>query len=194
MPQLTPLIPQAITLSFLLLRWLLKSRQQLPLHHEELDHNLWAPEQHRQANSFSDDSSKDDGCIALEVASDRKGGMSSFAGISQQLLSGPSGTLLYTVQLYYAVISARGSWPCRLDAYLGDQQVCSETLSASGSMSSSWQRVLTTVEADSYRTDFGITISCLGSGAAMVYVNSVFISNQVTADNINNYHLAFEDM
>ncbi|KAJ4138512.1 hypothetical protein NW768_002347 [Fusarium equiseti] len=149
---------------------------------------------HRNGDCFSDDGSQDDDCVALEVASDRKRGMGSFAGISQQLLSGPSGTLLYTVQFYYAVISVEGSRPCTLDAYLGDQQVCSERLSPSGSLSKSWQRVLTTVRANSHSTDFGITMSCLGSGAAMVYVDSVFISNQVTSDNIDSHHLVFEDM
>ncbi|RFN54239.1 hypothetical protein FIE12Z_1365 [Fusarium flagelliforme] len=149
---------------------------------------------HRNGDCFNDDSSQDDGCVALEIASDRKRGMGSFAGISQQLLSGPRGTLLYTVQFYYAVVSVQGSRPCTLDAYLGNQQVCSERLSASDSLSKSWQRVLTTVRADSHSTDFGITISCLGSGEAMVYVDSLFISNQVTADNIDNHHLVFEDM
>jgi hypothetical protein len=149
---------------------------------------------HRNGECFNDDSSSDDGCVALEVASDRKRGMGSFAGISQQLLSGPRGTLLYTAQFYYSVISVQGSGPCTLDAYLGDQQVCSERLSASGSLSKSWHRVLTTVRADSDSTDFGIAMSCLGSGAATVYVDSVFISNQVTADNIDNHHLVFEDV
>ena len=146
---------------------------------------------HRNGDCFDDGSSQDDSCVALEVASDRKRGMSSFAGISQQLLSGPTGTLLYTVQFYYAVIDVQGNGRCTLDASLGDQQVCSETLLTRGNLSIAWQRVLTTVRADSHITDFGITISCLGSGAAMVYVDSVFIPNQVTADNIDSHRLFF---
>ncbi|CAG7557407.1 unnamed protein product [Fusarium equiseti] len=149
---------------------------------------------HRNGECFNDDSSSDDGCVTLEVASDRKRGMGSFAGISQQLLLGPRGTLLYTVQFYYSVIGVQGSESCTLDAYLGDQQVCSERLSTSDSLSNSWHRVLTTARADSHSTDFSITMSCIGSGEAMVYVDSVFISNQVTPDNIDNHHLVFEDM
>ncbi|KAF5687764.1 hypothetical protein FCIRC_2204 [Fusarium circinatum] len=47
--------------------------------------------------------------------------------------------------------------------------------------------------ADSRSASFGISMSCTGNGLALIYVDSVFISNQVTPDNIDQFQLDFGD-
>ncbi|KAF4999575.1 hypothetical protein FGRMN_2323 [Fusarium graminum] len=148
---------------------------------------------HRNGDCFSGDGGTDNGCVVLETVNGRKRGIGSFAGISQMLASMiPSRTVLYTVQFYYAVITV-GSEACTIDAYLGNRQVYSQGLFNGGGISISWNRVLTTVRADSSSANFGISMSCSGNGAAMIYVDSVFVSNQVTPDNIDDHQLEFGD-
>lgn len=52
-----------------------------------------------------------------------------------------------------------------------------------------WNQVLQQVEADSSSTNFAISMSCTGQGISMILVDSVFISNQVTPENIGDFKL-----
>ncbi|KAJ4246352.1 hypothetical protein NW762_013703 [Fusarium torreyae] len=147
---------------------------------------------HQLGGCFKDDNSADDGCVALEAVGDSpKRFIGSFAGISQLLgFLQPSTTVLYTVQFYYAVITGGGFQTCTVSAYLGNRQFYSMSLFSIG-QSVSWNRVLTSVIADSRSANFGISMTCMGDGQAMIYVDSVFVSNQVTPRNIDEFQLDF---
>jgi hypothetical protein len=54
-----------------------------------------------------------------------------------------------------------------------------------------WNQVLQQVEADSSSANFAISMSCTGQGISMILVDSVFISNQVTPENIGDFKLDF---
>ncbi|KAM0547549.1 hypothetical protein ACHAPJ_010293 [Fusarium lateritium] len=147
---------------------------------------------HQLGGCFKDDNSDDDGCVALEAVGDsQKRFLGSFAGISQLLgLLQPSTTVLYTVQFYYAVITGGGFQMCTVSAYLGNRQFYSMSLFSIG-QSITWNRVLASVIADSRSANFGISMTCMGDGQAMIYVDSVFVSNEVTPKNIDQFQLHF---
>ncbi|KAJ3538772.1 hypothetical protein NM208_g5758 [Fusarium decemcellulare] len=147
----------------------------------------------QNGDCYRDDGSPDDGCAALIAGTDpRKRVSNSRAGIWQMLNSlRPSSTILYTVQFYYAVMTAGGSQTCTVTATLGNRQFYSNSLFTSGGVGVSWNRVLTSVTADSRSANFGISMICMGNGQAMIYVDSVFISNQVTPENIDKFQLDF---
>ncbi|EMT67462.1 hypothetical protein FOC4_g10005552 [Fusarium odoratissimum] len=149
----------------------------------------------RNGNCYKADGSSDDGCVALGSSSDsKKRAFGGLASISQFLTNlAPSRTVLYTVQFYYVVITAGGSQACSVNAYLGNRQFYTMGLFTSGGVGVSWNRVLTTVMADSRSASFGISMSCTGNGLALIYVDSVFVSNQVTPDNIDQFQLDFGD-
>ncbi|KAF5988746.1 hypothetical protein FBULB1_1301 [Fusarium bulbicola] len=149
----------------------------------------------QNGDCYKGDGSSDNGCVALGSSSDsKKRAFGGLASISQFLTNlAPSRNVLYTVQFYYVVITAGGNQACSVNAYLGNTQFYTMGLFTSGGVSVSWNRVLTTVMADSRSASFGISMSCTGNGLALIYVDSVFISNQVTPDNIDQFQLDFGD-
>nr|RBQ91167.1 hypothetical protein FVER53263_12176 [Fusarium verticillioides] len=149
----------------------------------------------RNGDCYKGDGSSDNGCVALGSSSDsQKRAFGGLASISQFLTNlAPSRNVLYTVQFYYVVITAGGSQACSVNGYLGNTQFYTMGLFTSGGVSVSWNRVLTTVMADSRSASFGISLSCTGNGLALIYVDSVFVSNQVTPDNIDQFQLDFGD-
>lgn len=144
---------------------------------------------------YTEDGSSDDGCAALAVAEGGKRSFGSFAGMSQMVGSlSPSRTVLYTVQFYYIAITVGRSQLCTVDAYLGSQQFYSQGLFSGGGVGVSWNRVLTMVRADTRDASLRITLSCTGTGQAMIYIDSIFMSNEITPDTIDQAQLDFGNM
>ncbi|EEU44474.1 uncharacterized protein NECHADRAFT_48802, partial [Fusarium vanettenii 77-13-4] len=156
---------------------------------------------HHIGGCFKDDGSPDDGCAAMRAngggaapPTKAKRSLDTFAGMSTWLgFLRPSTKVLYTVQFYYAVINYGGGWNmCTVEAWLGNRYFYFNDHFVMGH-SVGWNRVLTSVMADSTRANFGIWMDCWGSGYAELYVDSIFISNQVTPQNIDRFQLNFED-
>ncbi|KAL4728697.1 hypothetical protein ACLX1H_003096 [Fusarium chlamydosporum] len=127
---------------------------------------------------YKADGSKDDGCAALSATGNPAGkrDLGSFASMFQTLNSLSTGQRnKYTIQFYYLVLSA-GS------------QACTSLLNFGG-VNMQWNQVLQQVEAVSSSTNFAISMSCTGQGISMILVDSVFISNQVTPENIGDFKL-----
>ncbi|KAF4342122.1 hypothetical protein FBEOM_3924 [Fusarium beomiforme] len=144
-----------------------------------------------EGGCYKGDNSPDDGCAALTAEGNSgKRDTGSFATIWQTLNSLSTGSAnKYTVQFYYQVASA-GSQDCTVTAGLGNNQFYSQTFSSLGS-GASWIQVLQQVEAESSSATFAISLACSGHGISVILVDSIFISNQVTPDNIGNFVLDF---
>ncbi|KAF4456149.1 hypothetical protein F53441_1633 [Fusarium austroafricanum] len=150
----------------------------------------------QKSDCYKADGSPDNGCVALgsSSADARKRAFGGLGSIFQMLSNlAPSRTTLYTVQFYYVVITAGERQSCSINAYLGNRQFYTMGLFSGGGVSVSWNRGLTTVQADSRSANFGISMTCSGNGLALLYVDSVFVSNQVTPDNIDHFQLDFGD-
>ncbi|KAF5667231.1 hypothetical protein FHETE_5934 [Fusarium heterosporum] len=149
---------------------------------------------HRSGDCHQGAGTSDNNCVALKATEGSKRGLETFAGISQRLMSlNPSTTKLYTVQFYYATTSVGRSQTCTVGANLGDQQFYSHDLFGSGSVGKQWNRVLRTVRADSEDADLRISMACTGRGEATIYIDSIFVSNEVTPNDIDLVHLDFGD-
>ncbi|KAH7230558.1 uncharacterized protein BKA55DRAFT_715420 [Fusarium redolens] len=145
-----------------------------------------------QGGCYKADGSPDDGCAALTASGNPAGkrDTGSFASIWQTLNSlSTSSKNKYTVQFYYLVASA-GSQDCTVTAALGNKQFYSQSLSSVGT-SVSWTHVLQQVDAESASATFAISMTCAGNGISVILVDSIFISNQVTPQNIGNFVLDF---
>ncbi|KAF5666086.1 hypothetical protein FHETE_6387 [Fusarium heterosporum] len=143
-----------------------------------------------QGGCYKADGSLDDGCAALTATGNPAGkrDVGSFASISQTLALENTGSRnKYTVQFYYIVASG-GSQACTVSASLGSSQFYSNSLSSSG-QNMLWVHVLQQVEADSSSAVFTISMACSGNGESKIFVDSVFVSNQVTPENINDFKL-----
>ncbi|KAI1070251.1 hypothetical protein LB507_010403 [Fusarium sp. FIESC RH6] len=140
---------------------------------------------------YKGDGSKDDGCASLSATGNPAGkrDLGSFASMFQTLNSLSTGQRnKYTVQFYYLVFSA-GSQACTISATFGNRQFYSQSLLTLGGVNVQWNQVLQQVEADSSSANFAISMSCSGQGVSMILVDSIFISNQVTPDNIGDFKL-----
>ncbi|CAG7557551.1 unnamed protein product [Fusarium equiseti] len=151
----------------------------------------------QKSDCYKADGSPDDGCAALGSSSAptdiRKRASNGLGSIFQMLSNlAPSTTTRYTVQFYYVVLTF-GQQSCSINAYLGNRQFYTMGLFSSGGVTGSWNRVLTTVIADSRSANFGISMTCSGNGLALLYVDSIFVSNQVTPENIDQFELDFGD-
>ncbi|KAF5589642.1 hypothetical protein FPANT_6244 [Fusarium pseudoanthophilum] len=138
-----------------------------------------------QGGCYRVDGSLDDGCAALSANGDvtKRSFFGSFASIFQTVRSVPRKK--YTIQFFYLIRSA-GSQGCVASAAFGNAEFYSQPASSSGP---SWARVLRQVEAFSDLPTFAISLTCSGGGTSSILVDSIFVSDQVTPDTIDNFHL-----
>ncbi|KAF5564575.1 hypothetical protein FPHYL_4676 [Fusarium phyllophilum] len=138
-----------------------------------------------QGGCYRTDGSLDDGCAALSANGDvtKRSFFGSFASIFRTVRSVPRKK--YTIQFFYLIRSA-GSQGCVASAAFGDSEFYSQPASSSGP---SWARVLRQVEALSDLPTFAISLTCSGGGTSSILVDSIFISDQVTPDTIDNFKL-----
>ncbi|KIL92356.1 hypothetical protein FAVG1_04766 [Fusarium avenaceum] len=139
-----------------------------------------------QGGCYRADGSVDDGCAALSASNNgetKRSLFGSFASIFQTVRSIPRRK--YTIQFYYHINSA-GSQGCVASAKFGNTEFYSQPASIQGA---SWARVLQQVEAVSNSPTFAISLTCSGGGISSILVDSIFISDQVTPENIDDFKL-----
>ncbi|KAH6957365.1 hypothetical protein DER45DRAFT_485860 [Fusarium avenaceum] len=139
-----------------------------------------------QGGCYRADGSVDDGCAALSASNNgdtKRSLFGSFASIFQTVRSIPRRK--YTIQFYYHTNSA-GSQGCVASAKFGNAEFYSQPAFIPGA---SWARVLQQVEAFSDSPTFAISLTCSGGGTSSIFVDSIFISDQVTPDNIDDFKL-----
>ncbi|KAF4459753.1 hypothetical protein FALBO_13478 [Fusarium albosuccineum] len=145
---------------------------------------------------YTGDGSKDSGAAKLHASSQggSKRALGSFVSISQQV-SGLDPSKLYTVRLYYAVFVYPSSPDlCYLRGSLGSQQFFEESIPASpGSRSLTYGSVLKQTSAPGGTAAFTISMQCMNGAASVIYVDSIFMSNQVTPATIDDYTLDYGD-
>ncbi|KAL4731454.1 hypothetical protein ACLX1H_000422 [Fusarium chlamydosporum] len=145
---------------------------------------------------FTKDGSPDTACAQLAAVSSGPLGKRETAGdvaALKQTLTGLNTRTKYTVQFYYRVFSSPSeATACTLEAYIGDVQFFNTDILANGA-SASYDQVLVSTSVDAAEGDLNIKTTCTNGGSASVFVDSIFISNQVTPENIDNYRLDFGD-
>ncbi|KAF5027837.1 hypothetical protein F66182_64 [Fusarium sp. NRRL 66182] len=110
-----------------------------------------------------------------------------------QTLSNLNTLTQYTVQFYYHVSTPpQQTASCQLEALIGTTRFFTTSIVAE-SASVSYNRVLVSTSVPAAQADLIIRTSCTDGGSAVVLVDSLFISNQVTVDNIDDFRLDFGD-
>ncbi|MCJ1402025.1 Muc22p [Xylographa trunciseda] len=117
------------------------------------------------------------------------------AGI-EQILSGLDMTTTYTVSLWYYVdytvpVNAAPQ-NCKVDAYYGSNLLISSPyFAANNGQASQWVQLLATVTPSTSNGNLLISLDCINSGAAEALIDEVFVSNQVTPNDIDNISLTY---
>ncbi|KAF4969851.1 hypothetical protein FSARC_3009 [Fusarium sarcochroum] len=137
---------------------------------------------------YKGDGSQDSGCLSLKASNtDKKRDLGSFVGVSQAIEQ-LSLTKPYTIRFFYLVITAPTLDLCQLTASLGGENFFQTWILSNGA-SAQWGMVLEQVTAAQRSASLSISMNCFLGGAAQIYVDSVFMSNQVTPATINDFPL-----
>ncbi|RKK12088.1 hypothetical protein BFJ68_g10202 [Fusarium oxysporum] len=137
--------------------------------------------------------SSDKSCAALSAQSlgTRKRQTLGDIAALKQLLTGLNVRTQYTVQFFYLVFTPpQATTSCVLEAFIGSQKFFTTGIFSNGA-SVSYNEVLVSTSAPATQGFLNIQTTCSAGGSATVLVDSIFISNQVTPENINDFRLDF---
>ncbi|KAJ4328537.1 hypothetical protein N0V84_001054 [Fusarium piperis] len=148
--------------------------------------------EHNDDEGYQGDGSKDKGCVQMHADSGSKRALGPNVGISQQV-NGLNPSTPYTIRFYTAIVLyPQTTDSCVIRAYLGGDPFYEQWLLTSGP-TVAYTSVVEQANVPSSSATFSIQMQCSGGNAAMIYVDSIFMSNQVTPQNIDNYELDFGD-
>ncbi|KAF5681849.1 hypothetical protein FDENT_7916 [Fusarium denticulatum] len=132
------------------------------------------------------------GCAAMSASNtgDGKRALGISVSISQSM-SNLNLATPYTIRFYYLVVTSPAAINlCQLTAFLGGSMFYQNWVFSTGT-AVSWNEVLQAVTPAQVNAPLRIAMNCLMGGGATVLVDSVFISNAVTPQNINNFAVNF---
>ncbi|KAM5354779.1 hypothetical protein ACJ41O_001425 [Fusarium nematophilum] len=144
---------------------------------------------------YTGNGSKDKGAVQMQannrVAPKAKRDLGPYAALFQQLSSLNRATP-YTIRFFYAVITGPEINVCQINAFLGSNNFYTDWIVGLG-QTIQWTTVLKQVSAEDVNAELRVAINCLVGNVAAIYVDSIFMSNQVTPQNINDFVLDFGD-
>ncbi|KAJ4156319.1 hypothetical protein NW754_007943 [Fusarium falciforme] len=134
--------------------------------------------------------SKETNCASLAANGNprRKRSLGPSVSISQDL-SNLDKDGLYTIQFFYRITSHPGNAGCLLSATLGGAPFYSAEVDAN---EAGWIKVLEQITPPYETSPIDITMTCEGDDAAIL-VDSIFVSDAVTPETIDDYVLDFGD-
>ncbi|EXK82875.1 hypothetical protein FOQG_12836 [Fusarium oxysporum f. sp. raphani 54005] len=143
---------------------------------------------------YTGDGSKETGCVELQAANSppgRKRAIGNIVSISQQLDSLDI-KKKYTVRFFYAVVTASQINVCTLSASIAGHQFYTSTILSIGT-AIDWNTVLEQTDVPNTQGAFSVSVNCPIGGVAAIYVDSIFMSNQVTPQTINDVSIDYAD-
>ncbi|KAI8656310.1 hypothetical protein NCS56_01234600 [Fusarium sp. Ph1] len=134
--------------------------------------------------------SKETNCASLAANGNprRKRALGPSVSIAQDL-SNLDKDGLYTIQFFYRITSHPGNAGCLLSATLGGAPFYSAEVDAS---ETGWIKVLEQITPPYETSPIDITMTCEGDDATIL-VDSIFVSDAVTPETIDDYVLDFSD-
>ncbi|KAF5710933.1 hypothetical protein FMUND_9284 [Fusarium mundagurra] len=136
--------------------------------------------------------SNERGCAAMSASNtgDGKRALGISVSISQSM-SNLNLATPYTIRFYYLIVTSPAAINlCQLTGFLGGSVFYQNWVFSTGT-AVSWNEVLQAVTPAQVNAPLRIAMNCLMGGGATVLVDSVFISNAVTPQNINNFAVNF---
>ncbi|RSL55854.1 hypothetical protein CEP53_006960 [Fusarium sp. AF-6] len=142
------------------------------------------------SQGYTGGGSKETNCASLAANGNprRKRALGTSVSISQDL-SNLDKDGLYTIQFFYRITSHPGNAGCVLSATLGEVPFYSAEVDAT---ESGWIKVLEQITPPYESSPIDITMTCEGDDATIL-VDSIFVSDAVTPETIDDYVLDFGD-
>ncbi|KAF5622714.1 uncharacterized protein FTJAE_10837 [Fusarium tjaetaba] len=143
---------------------------------------------------YTGDGSKEKGCVEMQAANTptgRKRAIGNIVSISQQLDSLDI-KKKYTIRFFYAVVTASQINVCTLSASIAGHVFYTSTILSIGT-AIDWNTVLEQTDVPNAQGAFSVSVNCPIGGIAAIYVDSIFMSNQVTPETIDDVAIDFGD-
>ncbi|OBS20438.1 hypothetical protein FPOA_06807 [Fusarium poae] len=143
---------------------------------------------------YTGDGSKEKGCVEMQASNQppsRKRAIGNIVSLSQQLDSLDT-KKKYTIRFFYAVITASSVNVCTLSASIAGHAFYTSTILSIG-VAMDWNTVLEQTDVPNTEGAFSIAVNCPIGGIAAIYVDSIFMSNQVTPETIDDVAIDFGD-
>jgi hypothetical protein len=141
---------------------------------------------------YTGDGSTEKGCVEMQASNQppsRKRAIGNIVSISQQLDSLDI-KKKYTIRFFYAVITASSVNVCTLSASIAGHVFYTSTILSIGT-AIDWNTVVEQTDVPNTAGAFSIGVNCPVGGVAAIYVDSIFMSNQVTPETINDVSIDF---
>ncbi|KAM0468576.1 hypothetical protein ACHAP7_010791 [Fusarium lateritium] len=111
----------------------------------------------------------------------------------KQMLTNLDVRTQYTIQFYYYLRNpTQQVTSCVLEAFIGSQKFYTTDLLGTGA-SISYNQVLVSTRVTTSEAFLNVQITCTGDVSVSVLIDSIFVSNQVSVENIGDYRLDFGD-
>ncbi|CEF76061.1 unnamed protein product [Fusarium graminearum] len=136
---------------------------------------------------YTGDGSKEQGCVELSATGSpagRKRAVGNAVRISQQV-SDLNTKNKYTVRFFCAAITTISVNMCDISASIGNLELYMSNIISSRQVIQ-WATILTQTDVPHTEGTFLLSFTCPIGGIAIIYVDSIFMSNQVTPDNIDD--------
>ncbi|KAK6063070.1 hypothetical protein SCUP515_12738 [Seiridium cupressi] len=142
--------------------------------------------------------SSDTGCVrmsAAPVTEGRKAKRTDYTAMIEQQLQDVDETSQYTIRFYYTILSNALANTCRMEAYYGDALLTYsdyfDVVTNAVAGNTPWLKFVDETSLSSSDGYIRFQLSCTGDGYAVVFIDEVFVSNEVDASSSDNISLLF---
>ncbi|KAK7429025.1 hypothetical protein QQZ08_004432 [Neonectria magnoliae] len=146
-----------------------------------------------QGHGYQDDGSTENNCVGMSARAAKKRDVGEFAAIEQQLENMDT-TSLYTVRFWYYILQNDITDTCKFDVYYGDDLFASSPYFPLAQPTDPYRGWDTLIEQAAVKTSSGLLrfeLNCVNDGYAQIWVDQVFVSNQVSPDNMDNISVIY---
>ncbi|KAF7548896.1 hypothetical protein G7Z17_g6769 [Cylindrodendrum hubeiense] len=149
-----------------------------------------------EGQGYQGDGSQESNCVLAEArntgSTTRKRDIAEFAAIEQQL-SDLDTTSLYTIRFWYKVLQNDVADTCKFDVYYGSELFTSSPYFpvVQSTDSTEWESVVDQAAVQTSSGFLRFDLNCASGGYAQVYVDQVFVSNEVSPDQMDNISLVY---
>lgn len=148
-------------------------------------------------DGYTNDGSKETRCAELTACNanlpgKRKRAVEPTAGIAEDLPALTPGSP-YAVRFYYSVVSSDTESSCKLDAYFGGDDPFFSTGFFTPTRVGGYTKVVQVVTVTANQATIEFAFSCVNGGSAVVHIDQVFVSSEVTPATIDSVVIDYGD-
>lgn len=149
-------------------------------------------------HGYQKDGSTESGCLIVDsdetVTLSKRQTTTDWNAMVEQLLDSLNTANLYTVRFFYAILENDVADTCRIDAYYGDTIFASTPyfpVTPAVDNNFDWLEFVEQIAVETSSGYLRFALNCAEGGHAQIYIDQVFMSDQVTPANVDTISLLY---